>query len=317
MRILVTGAGGFVGRALVARLLAQRSGPAGPPDGELALALLDQCLGVATRGPNVENFEGDLGDRALVERAIGPDVDCVFHLASVPGGAAEQDFERGLEVNLQATIGLLEALRMSGSVPRYVFASTIGVYGVPMPAVIDENTNPAPSLSYGAHKLIGEILAADYSRRGHIDGVSLRLPGIVARPPQSSGMLSAFLSDMLREVAAGRRFTCPVAKTGVSWWMSRACVVDNLLTAAGLPAERLAQRRTYLLPVLRATIAEVVTALGAVYGVDAEALVSYQDDLRLRAQFASYPPLHCPESIAAGFRNDGTVESLVRRALEA
>ena len=107
--------------------------------------------------------------------------------------------------------------------PRYVFASTIGVYGVPMPDVIDEDTIPVPSLSYGAHKLIGEILAADYSRRGHIDGVSLRLPGIVARPPQASGMLSAFLSDMLREVAAGNRFVCPVAKTGVSWWMSRPC----------------------------------------------------------------------------------------------
>ena len=134
-----------------------------------------------------------------------------------------RDFELGLRVNLEATIALLEALRNTASVPRYVFASTIGVYGVPMPDVIDEDTIPVPSLSYGAHKLIGEILAADYSRRGHIDGVSLRLPGIVARPPQASGMLSAFLSDMLREVAAGNRFVCPVAKTGVSWWMSRPC----------------------------------------------------------------------------------------------
>ena len=159
----------------------------------------------------------------------------MFHLASVPGGAAESSFELGLRVNLEATVELLEALRNTTSVPRYVFASTIGVYGVPMPDVIGEDTIPAPSLSYGAHKLIGEILAADYSRRGHIDGVSLRLPGIVARPPQASGMLSAFLSDMLREVAAGHRFVCPVAKTGVSWWMSRSCVVDNLLHAAELP----------------------------------------------------------------------------------
>lgn len=315
MRILITGAGGFVGRALTARL---RAGAAVGDSDEVEhdLLLLDRRLGDRAHDDHVATFEGDLGDRALLERAIGPGVDLVFHLASIPGGTAETDFELGLEVNLEATVGLLEALRRSGSIPRYVFASTIGVYGVPMPDVIDEDTVPEPSLSYGAHKLIGEILTADYSRRGHIDGVSLRLPGIVARPPQSSGLRSAFLSNLLREVAAGRRFTCPVAKTGVSWWMSRACAVDNLLSAATLAREQLARRRTYVLPVLRASIAEVVHALGAVYRVDAEALVSYRDDSRLRAQFANYPPLECPASLAAGFCNDGTIEALVRRALE-
>lgn len=314
MRILITGAGGFVGRALTARL---RAGAAvGDPDEvEHDLLLLDRRLDDRAHDDHVATFEGDLRDRALLERAIGPGVDLVFHLASIPGGTAETDFELGLEVNLEATVGLLEALRRSRSTPRYVFASTIGVYGVPMPDVIDEETVPEPSLSYGAHKLIGEILTADYSRRGHIDGVSLRLPGIVARPPQSSGLLSSFLSDMLREVAAGRRFTCPVAKTGVSWWMSRACAVDNLLTAATLAREQLARRRTYVLPVLRVSIAEVVHALGAVYRVDAEALVNYRDDARLRAQFANYPPLECPASLAAGFRSDGNAETLVRRAL--
>ena len=315
MRILITGAGGFVGRALVARLL--DGAPVGGSGGtDCKLALLDQRLDDLPGDRNVTKFAGDLGDRALIETAIGRGVDCVFHLASIPGGTAESNFELGLRVNLEGTVGLLEALRKSGSVPRYVFASTIGVYGVPMPDVIDEDTVPEPSLSYGAHKLIGEILAADYSRRGHIDGVSLRLPGIVARPPQTSGMMSAFLSNMLREVAAGRAFTCPVSETGISWWMSRACLVENLLHATALSAEQLADRRTYLLPVLRASMGEVVAALGAVYDVDADSLVSYEDDPKLRAQFASYPALECPASLAAGFRNDGTVESLVRRALE-
>jgi nucleoside-diphosphate-sugar epimerase len=131
-------------------------------------------------------LEGDFGDRVMLERAIArrrSRVSSGEHPRRRCGG----DFELGLRVNLEATIALLEALRNTASVPRYVFASTIGVYGVPMPDVIDEDTIPVPSLSYGAHKLIGEILAADYSRRGHIDGVSLRLPGIVARPPQASG----------------------------------------------------------------------------------------------------------------------------------
>jgi nucleoside-diphosphate-sugar epimerase len=309
MRILVTGAGGFVGRALVGRLIG------GDTDQPRELLLIDRKLDGAQADPDVRAFEGDLGDRTLLERAIGRGVEWVFHLASVPGGTAERDFELGLKVNLESTVALLETLRESGSVPRYVFASTIGVYGVPMPDVIDDDTIPEPSLSYGAHKLIGEILAADYSRRGHIDGISLRLPGIVARPSEPSGMLSAFLSNMLREVAAGRAFTCPVSETGISWWMSRACLIENLLTAAVLPADQLARRRTYLLPVLRATMAEVVAAIGTVYGVDAGSLVKYEDDPRLRAQFASYPPLECPASIAAGFRSDGTVEALVRHAL--
>jgi nucleoside-diphosphate-sugar epimerase len=315
VRILITGAGGFVGRALTAQLLAAE--PVGEAkDQQLELLLLDHQLGDLPGDPRLAIFEGDLGNPALLERAIAGGVDRVFHLASVPGGAAEAHFEHGLKVNLDATVGLLEALRRKASRPRYVFASTIGVYGVPMPDLIDEQTVPAPSLSYGAHKLVGEILAADYSRRGYIDGVSLRLPGIVARPPQATGMLSAFLSDMLREVARGQRFVCPVARTGVSWWMSRACVVDNLLHAGELPESQLARGRTWLLPVLRESMAEVVAALGSVYGVDAEALVSYRDDPGLRAQFASFPPLRCPDSLAAGFRSDGTVESMVRRALE-
>jgi nucleoside-diphosphate-sugar epimerase len=316
VRILITGAGGFIGRGLITRLLAEA--PVGRSDtSELELVAVDRELDDLPPDRRLRIFEGDLRDPSFSERAVAQDVDCVFHLASIPGGTAEADFELGLQVNLEATVGLLETLRRRGTKPRYVFASTVAVYGVPMPEVIDEHTLPAPSLSYGAHKLIGELLAADYSRQGYVDGISLRLPGIVARPAQPSGMMSAFLSDMLRDVAAGRHYVCPVADTGVSWWMSRACAVDNLLTAAALPAAQLELRRTWLLPVLRASMAEVVAAIGSAYGVAAQSLVSYRDDPMLRAQFASFPPLHCPESLQAGFHDDGSLESMVRRALEA
>jgi nucleoside-diphosphate-sugar epimerase len=185
-----------------------------------------------------------------------------------------------------------------------------------MPEVIDENTIPLPTLSYGAQKLIGEYLVADYGRRGFVDGRSVRIPGIVARPP-STGMLSLFLSDLIRELSAGRSFVCPVAPEGMSWFMSRPCIIDNLLHAAALGPAQVAQQRTWLLPVLHVSIGDIVAAIARLHGEAVLKRVSYAPNAALQAQFANYPPLRCPKSEAAGFRHDGTVERLVVRALEA
>jgi nucleoside-diphosphate-sugar epimerase len=187
---------------------------------------------------------------------------------------------------------------------------------VPLPAVIDEKTLPVPSLSYGMQKLVGENLVADYGRRGFVDGRSVRIPGIVARPP-ATGMLSLFLSDLIRELSAGRSFVCPVAAEARSWFMSRPCIVENLLHAAVLPAALAARQRTWLLPVQHLAIAEVVAAIARLHGSDVLSRVSYAPNAALQAQFANYPPLLCPASEAAGFRHDGTVEALVTRALES
>jgi D-erythronate 2-dehydrogenase len=197
-----------------------------------------------------------------------------------------------------------------------VFASTIGVYGASMPPAIDEETLPAPAMSYGAHKLVGEILISDYSARGFIDGRSLRLPGIVARPPEASGLLSAFMSDLIRELSEGRQFICPVSADGMAWWMSRPCVVDNLLKAANLSPTAAASRRVWLLPVLRASMADVVAAIALNRGSTVSKNVSYQRDAQLEAQFGSLPPLRCPQSEAMGFQSDKTLERLVERSLE-
>lgn len=312
MKILVTGSEGFIGRALVDRL----AGADPFQDGRTptAIVLLDHAV-AGRPDPRIRIVDGDLSQPATFARAIEGGVDVVFHLASLPGGAAERDFETGLEVNLKAVIQLLETLRQAGERPRFVLASTIGIFGVPMPACIDEETIPEPSLSYGAHKYISEILVSDYSRRGYLDGVSLRLPGIVARPP-TQGMLSIFLSDLIRQLSAGQRFVCPVAADAPSWWMSRPTIVDNLIHAALLDQEILARRRTYFAPILRLTIEEVVDSISAACGIDARKLVSYAPDAALQAQFASYPPLHCPQALAAGFRSDGDGVSLVTRALQ-
>jgi nucleoside-diphosphate-sugar epimerase len=315
VNILITGADGFIGRALVARLLTSGMLP-GLGDARRQVVLLDRDFAATATDARVRLVPGDIADPDTWRVALRDPVDCVFHLASVPGGAAEANFELGLRVNLQATQGLLEALRAQATPAKVVFASTIGVYGVPMPEVIDENTVPEPSLSYGAHKLLGEILITDYSRRGFIDGRSLRLPGIVARPPQAAGMLSAFLSDLIRALSAGRSFDCPVAKEGMSWWMSRACVVENLLHAAALNGAQAKKRRVWLLPVLHASLGEVVAAIARVHGCEVSSRVTYSPDDALQAQFANYPPLRCPASVEAGFRNDVTLEALVQRAVD-
>jgi len=311
--ILITGADGFIGRALVQRLLGAASLAAGVSD---RLVLLDRSFASPPTDPRVRCVSGDLTEPEVLREAVGSGADLVFHLASIPGGAAEADFALGLNVNLVGTLSLLEQLRAQSRRATLVFASTIGVYGVPMPALIEESTVPAPSLSYGAEKLAAEILLSDYSRRGFVDGRSLRLPGIVARPPARSGLLSAFLSDLIRMLSAGGRFTCPVSADGKCWWMSRPCVIDNLLHAARLDVTAQAGRRVWLLPVLHASIGQIVEAIAAICGAEVLERVTYRPDAALQAQFASYPPLSCPASVGAGFRNDGSLDSLVRRALE-
>ncbi len=314
MRILITGADGFIGRALVERLL---SAPAlaGLGDARRELVLLDRRFAHPRHAARVRTLTGDLAEAQVLREAVGDGVDAVFHLASVPGGAAEADFDLGMRANLQGTLALLEVLRRQQRPARVVFASTIGVFGVPLPERIDEHTVPTPTLSYGAQKLMGEVLVADYSRRGFVDGRSLRLPGIVARPA-GSGMLSAFLSEIIRVLSAGGEFTCPVAPEGMSWWMSRTCVVENLLHAAALDDVWVRRRRTWLLPVLHASLGDVVAAIARIHGPQVLERVRYAPNPGLQAQFASYPPLSCPESLAAGFRHDGSLDALVRRALD-
>jgi nucleoside-diphosphate-sugar epimerase len=312
MRVLVTGAGGFVGRRLVRRLLAEE-GQLNQPIARLAL--LDTRLDEPLAEPRVEAYVGSITDVGLLRQALASGVDVVFHLASVPGGLAERDYELGRQVNLDATLTLLEHLREQPHPPVVVFASSIAVFGNPMPALVDNATLPRPQLSYGAHKLIGEVLVSDFSRRAWIDGVSLRLPGIVARPPEPSGLLSAFMSDIFWRLAAGEPFICPVSPQAVAWWMSVECCVHNLLHAARLSPAQRATARVVTLPILRLTIAELVDGLARRYGEDRRGLVRYEPDEALEAGFGRYPPLDVRSAEALGFRHDRNVERLIANAV--
>jgi nucleoside-diphosphate-sugar epimerase len=171
-------------------------------------------------------------------------------------------------------------------------------------------------LSYGAQKLIGEVLAEDYHRRGWIRSRSVRLPGIVARPAQRTGQLSAFMSDIIRELSAGRPFACPVPADSTTWLMSVPRVIDNLLHAALMPASACGETRVWTLPALHSSMAELVAAIAEVHGSAVLGRVSYGSNPALEANFGRYPPLRTPAADAAGFKHDGDLPSLVRRALE-
>ena len=318
MNLLITGANGFIGRALIHRLLSDGTSPRsgwGPVD---RLTLLDLEFDGPDL-PRVRRVPGSIADPAVIARAFDSPVDVVFHLASIPGGLAEQDYELGRRINLDGTIGLLEAARAqaigASRLVTFVFASSIAVLGSPLPPSVDDATPRHPKLSYGAHKLIGEVLAEDFNRRGWIHARSVRLPGIVARPPQRSGLMSAFLSDIIRELSEGRPFACPVAANSTTWLMSVQCVVDNLLHAAAIPASALLETCVWTLPALRTSMSQLVDAIAEVHGRDVLERVSYASNPALEANFGRYPPLSTPAAEAAGFAHDGDLPTLVRQAL--
>jgi nucleoside-diphosphate-sugar epimerase len=309
MNILVTGAGGFVGQDLVRSLLAR----AADID---SLTCVDPALSTSTGDSRLRPITGSLNDREVFAQVFDREYERVFHLATVPGGWAEEHFETGLEVNLLLTIRLLEALRkQAGRRPVVVNTSSIGVYG-PLTAIVDDRTMPDPTWSYGTHKTIGELLIADYSRKGFIDGRTVRLPAVVARGSNPSGALSAFMSDLIRELGAGRQFVCPVSSSATCWWMSRECAVQNLSHAAEVTSSLWPARRVCQLPALRCSIEEIVQATAAVSGHSAESLIEYQPVAEVEERFGTLPPLCTPLAESLGFCHDGSAEQMVRRALK-
>jgi len=310
MRVLLTGANGFVGSALVRRLLHEGVASAGDVT---QLLLVDQKADTIPADARIKFIAGDFGAPHTLASLLAEPVDIVFHLASVPGAQAEADRALGDRINLYATLALFERLAQQAQAhsraARLIFASSVAVYGAPQ---MDNDTLPTPTTSYGVHKLVAEQILADWTRRGKLDGRSLRLPGIVARPGLSAGHGSAFMSAILRAAQLGQRYTCPVSPSATAWWMSRACCVDNLLQAARLPADGLHAQRVWTPPVLRLEVQAIVAALADRFG---SAQIDYAPDESIERLFGRQPPLIDRRAVEVGFRHDGTIEALIAHAL--
>lgn len=291
MRLVITGAGGFVGRALIGALIDQHE-----------IIAVDQQLGGLT------GIAGDLADPAVLDVAFARGCDAVVHLATVPGGAAEANPERAKQVNVDASMALVEAAARAGQQPRFIFASSIAVYGEPLPPLVDDSTPLAPRLLYGAHKAMMEEWIATQTRRGAISGLSLRFPGIVARPRGPSGMKSAFMSDVFHALKAGEPIELPVSPGATLWLMSVNRLVANLTHA--LASE---STGSVTLPALRMAMTELVDAIADNMMVS-PGLASYAPDPALEAGFGRQPPLATPKANSLGFRHDETLETLVSSA---
>ncbi len=315
--VVITGANGFVGQVLTRQLLRNGLGDQAVSH----LTLVDLAFDQPHPDDRVQQVAGSIADAAVRASAYTRPVDVVFHLASVPGGAAEKNYALGRSINLDATIGLLEDLRgqadLAGVAPRFVFASTVAVYGESLPAVVDETTLPAPALSYGAHKLACEYLVADATRKGWVQGCSLRLPGVVARPGSGAGLMSAFMSQLFWKLAAGEPITVPVSPGGMAWWISAHACVGNFVQAAWIEPGALNPQRCYQMPALHLTVAQVVDAMATRFGSNRKPLVTYAPDPLIERLFAQYPPLYTPAAERLGFRHDGSVVQLVEQALRA
>jgi nucleoside-diphosphate-sugar epimerase len=315
MNILITGGGGFLGQRVARTLLAQgetvnAKGERGPIRRITLMDIAEPASGV--QDPRVKFVKGEVSDAAAVAAALGADTDGVFHLAAVVSGQAEADFELGMRVNLDGFRVVLEACRKAGNRPRLLFASSIAVFGTPLPDVITDSTTPTPQASYGVQKLIGEWLTADYNRKGYIDGRAVRIPTVSVRPGKANAAASSFASAVIREPLNGVEYDCPVPAETLMWMCSPARVVGNLARAYELPSAAFGDLRAVSLPGIVVSVGAMVDSLRRLGGEAAAARVRYVKDERIQAIVKTWAAkLDTPRANGMGFTADKTMDEIV------
>jgi nucleoside-diphosphate-sugar epimerase len=266
---------------------------------------------------------GNLTTSGIAKSVAAQRPDVIFHLAAIVSGQAETDFALGWDVNLMATWALLNALRdeheASGGeyTPRLVFASSIAVFGAPFPEKIGDEFLSAPLTSYGAQKAASELMITDFSRKGYIDGISLRLPTLCVRPGKANAAASSFFSGIIREPLNGVEAVLPVAETVRHWHASPRAAATFLTHAATMDTQLLNDRRALNMPGVSCTVAEQIEALRAVAGQDAVGLVKREPDEAIERIVRNWPrDFQTDRALELGFEAESSFDEIIQVYLE-
>src|SRR5450631_2441751 len=317
MHILITGAAGMIGRKLTARLV---------KDGNLNGQTIDRMTLIDVVAPEkpagfsgkVDLSTADLAATGAAGKAIAARPDVIFHLAGVVSGEAETDFEKGYHVNLDGTRALLEAIRAAaGYKPKVIFTSSIAVFGAPFPYAIPDDFHLTPLTSYGTQKAISELLLADYTRRGFLDGVGIRLPTICVRPGNPNKAASGFFSSIIREPLAGQEAVLPVADSVRHTHASPRSADGFLIHAAGLTREQLGPRINLAMPGVCCTVAEQIESLSRIAGPKVAARIRREpDELVARIVSGWSERFDAQRAAALGFTAEATFDDIIRAHIE-
>ena len=314
MKVFITGGGGFLGYRLALRLLERKTlaGTNGKAETISQIKIMDTGF-----PPNPDArlmcMKGDIAEPGVIAAAMDADTGSVFHLAAVVSAGAEADFDLGYRVNLDGTRNLLEACRKLKAAPRLVFSSSLAVFGGKLPAVVDDTITPNPQTSYGTQKVIGEYLVTDYSRKGFLDGRSLRLPTIVVRPGKPNLASTSFASGMFREPLNGIVCECPVDDTVEMWILSPGKVLDAMVHAHDLPASAWGTNRAISLPGITFSLREGVEALRRIAGEDVAARIVFKPVDRIQNMIKTFPARFKPtRALEMGFTADSGLDAILK-----
>jgi nucleoside-diphosphate-sugar epimerase len=306
---------------MVGRKLAERLARDGELGGKAirALTLYDVVAAPVPAGAKmpVKVLTGDLPAAGETERLLADRADVIFHLAAIVSGEAELEFDKGYRINMDGTRLLLESARSAGHKPRVVFTSSIAVFGAPFPEAIGDEFFHTPLTSYGTQKAIGELLVSDYTRKGFLDGLSIRLPTICVRPGAPNKAASGFFSNIIREPLAGKEAVLPVSDSVMHWHASPRAAVEFLRHAATMDLTTVGPRRALTMPGLAVTVAEQIGALRAVAGDEVVARIKREPDPFVEKIVAGWPrKFDAKRALALGFKPDASFEEIVRIHIE-
>ncbi|MGI9475644.1 MAG: D-erythronate dehydrogenase [Hyphomicrobiaceae bacterium] len=312
MNILILGGAGMVGRKLAEQLA--RDGSLGGK-AITAMTLYDVVPPEVPPGAAfpVTCETGDLPAEGETDRLIASKPDVIFHLAAIVSGEAELDFEKGYRINLGGTQNLFESIRKAQYAPRVVFTSSIAVFGAPFPDAIPDEFHLTPLTSYGTQKAIGELLLADYTRKGIFDGIGIRLPTICVRPGKPNKAASGFFSNIIREPLVGKEAVLPVSDDVRHWHASPRSGVRFLIHAATIDGDLVGPRRNLGMPGVSVTVGEQIEALGRAAGGEAVARIKREPDELILSVVAGWPRnFDTKRARDLGFEADASFDEIVQ-----